>query len=161
MSFWDKLLELIKKLIEKETKPKPPAPQPEPPKPEEPDTPPQPKPMPNPETPEKYRRGFLWKPIGDGGRPLVVLLPSDFTFNTTKRMSILHKGAVVETSSRAHNGAVMPNGNREHYRFSKRGESYPSPMDVQIQTTSGVTWNWRVVNTAARNDSNITPTVIK
>lgn len=156
--FFKKLYELWKAYREEKNKPKP-EPVPEPtPEPVEPT----PGPMPDPNRPDAYRRGFLWKPVADGGRPLVVLIPSAFSHNTTKIAQLRKDGQVIE-SSRRHNNlrddGKFPNGNREHYRFRLQGEQYAGPVDVVVETTNGVRWVWTLGNTAARNDGNITPKV--
>jgi hypothetical protein len=159
MNWFEKLINSIKKRLNPKPKPEPVPPTPEPPKPEptKPD-PIAPSPMPNPDKPADYRRGFLWKPIGDGGRPAVCLLPSSFTNNTDKRMVMMRGGTVLETSSRAHGDGEQPNGNREHYRWRQQGQNYQGPIDVSVKTKDGVTWTWRVSNPAIRNDGVITPT---
>jgi hypothetical protein len=158
---WAKLIELIKAWLEsRKDKPKPEPVQPEPVNPEP--VQPVPSPLPDPSRPNAYRRGFLWKPVADGGRPLVVLIPAAFSHNTTKRMTLKEYNGEVEVSNRHGNlreDGKFPNGNREHYRFRRRGEQYRSPCEVSIQTTDGKTWTWRVDNVAGRNDGNITPTV--
>ena len=156
--FFRKLYDLWKAYRKEKDKPKP-EPVPEPaPEPVEPT----PGAMPDPNRPDAYRRGFLWKPKADGGRPLVVLIPSAFTHNTTKIALLRKDDQVIESSRR--NGSPddngqFPNGNREHYRFSMLGDRYPESTDVVIETTNGIRWVWTVGNTEARNDGNITPRV--
>ena len=159
--FFRKLYDLWKAYRQEKDKPDP-KPEPKPPEPKPEPVEPTPGAMPDPNRPDAYRRGFLWKPQADGGRPLVVLIPSAFTHNTTKVAQLRKDGQVIESSRR--NGSPddngqFPNGNREHYRFSKFGEHYAAPIDVVVETTNGIRWVWTVGNTAARNDGNITPKV--
>ena len=93
--------------------------------------------------------GFLWKPVAEHGPNLVVLLPSAFTHRTSKRADLLVNGKVIESSRRAHNDAEQPNGNREHYRFSKPGRAYPSGVQLRI-TAEGHTYTWTIPNPANR-----------
>jgi hypothetical protein len=137
-----------------------PDPQPEPPAPP---APPAPQPpsgaMPDASNPGAYRTGFLWKPVGDHDRPAVALLPAAFTHKTRKVMRMIRNGSVVETANRAHSDQVQPNGNREHYRFKRRGGEYAGPMTLQVETAGGNTWSWTVPKPAERYDNKITPEV--
>jgi hypothetical protein len=129
-------------------------PPPKPPEPPAPPPPPGPGTPPNPATPEKYKSGFLWKPIGDGGRPLVVLLPSAFTGHTGKKITMTDGSGANQVSKLS----GFHNGNREPYRFGRKGADYPGPAMVSV-AASGKIWSWVVPSTGARNDGKITPTV--
>jgi hypothetical protein len=162
MNWLQKLIETIKRLIAdwKPEKPEPtptPTPTPDPapaPQPDPPSPPPASNP-PDPSRPEKYKSGFLWKPIGDGNRPLVVLLPSAFTGHTGKRATLTESNGTAHVASIAGQPA---NGNREHYRYARPGGGYASPATISV-SASGKTWTWTIPNTSNRYDGNLTPGV--
>lgn len=160
MKWYDRLRAKIKTAIQR-LKDKLDPPEVEPPVTPEPSPEPTPAPgaLPDASKPANYRAGFLWKPVGDGGRPAVALLPSAFTHKTTKRMEMLRGGSVIETTTRAHNGDTMPNGNREHYRWKRQGNQYTGPIVLRVETLDGNKWSWTVPYPSDRYDGKITPTV--
>jgi hypothetical protein len=115
--------------------------------------------MPDAGRPGDYRAGFLWKPVGDHDRPAVALLPPAFTHRTKRVMQMVHDGALIETAARAHNYAVQPNGNREHYRWRMQGRHYRGPMRLAVVTLDGNEWSWTVLRPGERADGAIVPEV--
>ncbi len=69
---------------------------------------------------------ILWKPISEGDRRLVVLLPANYgtpeLFIQDKDGNILDKGRYTGRT----------NGNRPTYRFSKSGGQYPNPCYLEV-----------------------------
>ena len=133
----------------------------------EPDEPTQPgQPAPPPSTPSGLtgrERGFVWKPISEHGT-LVVLLPEPYTGKTDRRIALERNGSVIAESNRAHDTTPQPNGNREHYRFPRKGGYYPGPLTVRVNA-DGATWRWsipypvrRYDNLTASKDSDPAPT---
>ena len=159
MNWLEKIVAKIKEAIQR-LKDKIDPPEAEPPvTPADPPATPDPGAMPDASKPANYRVGFLWKPVGDGGRPAAALLPSSFTHKTTRKMEMLRGGSVIETSSRAHNTEVQPNGNREHYRWKRMGNQYTGPIVLRVETLDGNKWSWTVTYPTDRYDGKITPTV--
>ena len=121
----------------------------------EPDEPTQPdQPAPPPSTPSGLtgrERGFVWKPISEHGT-LVVLLPEPFTGKTERRIALERNGSVIAESNRAHNTTPQPNGNREHYRFPRKGGDYAGPLHVRVRA-DGATWRWSIPSPSSRYDN--------
>lgn len=90
--------------------------------------------------------GFLWKPVSDNDRKLVVLLPSSFA---NKVNSVTVNGERGRFSS-------IANGGRPHYRFSKPGSGYGRSATVVVNSRFGK-YVYRISNTSTRQ-SNIRPT---
>ena len=97
------------------------------------------------------QRGFVWKPVSDHGK-LVVLLPVEFTHKTSRRLLLRAADGHEQWSNRAHNDKVQPNGNREHYRFNRKGGNYRGPVTLAIEA-EGVTWQWNIPDPARRYDN--------
>ena len=71
-------------------------------------------------------KAILWKPIADSGGKLVVLLPADMG---TPSVSVTKlDGIPIENG----NFAYLSNPNRATYRFTKRGEDYPTPCLLKV-----------------------------
>ena len=88
--------------------------------------------------------GFLWKPVGENSKKLVVLLPSAFTDLTKKKLTVN-----TETSSLA----TVANGGREHYRYGKPGSGYPSGTTCEIETIDGRKWQWNIASPSKRTEN--------
>jgi hypothetical protein len=73
-------------------------------------------------------------------------------------MTLSHGGTVIEAANRAHDDKVQPNGNREHYRFKKRGSQYPAGVLASV-VCDGHEWTWKVTTPGQR--SSAVPTVRK
>lgn len=81
---------------------------------------------------------FLWKPVSDNGKKLVVLLPA-----------ALGKAEKVTANGRSLAFSAMGNGNRAHYRGDAQGAAYGSPANVVATFPGGRTESW-VVPTAGK-----------
>lgn len=89
--------------------------------------------------------GFLFKPVSDSNGNLVVLLPSSMTGSITKL--VLKEGdTVLEEGA---DGGVG-NGDRQHYRFSKPGASYPAGLIIEATLADGTTKTWTIDDTSER-----------
>ena len=100
--------------------------------------------------------GFVWKPVSEHGR-LVVLLPTEFTHKTSRRMLLRAADGHEQWSNRAHDSATQPNGNREHYRFRRQGGNYAGPVTLSIEA-EGIDWYWTIPDPARRYD-NLLPSI--
>ena len=91
--------------------------------------------------------GFLWKPVADHGKKLVVLLPPQYTARPVTAVYITTaSGDFVE-------GGVFSsigNGNRRHYRFTKQGREYGGYVRVVAEITEAGTVHWVIPNGANR-----------
>ena len=85
---------------------------------------------------------FLWKPVSDTTRNLVVLLPAELNGDVE---SVTANGQSLRYASQA-------NGNRSHWRGDKPGGSYGSPAIVQAKMKDGSTKTWSVPNAGQRSD---------
>lgn len=90
-------------------------------------------------------RGFLWKPVSDE-KKLVVLLPAAFAGKTSTAGSLHYGGSQLEPAR--YTGVA--NGGREHYRFSKPGAAYPAGVEFKITDVSGASWAWTITKPGAR-----------
>lgn len=152
-AWWDSILDAIAAWVGN-IWPLPPQPDPEPPQPEpEPNPDPPSGGAPNPDKPGDYRAGFLWKPVSENRDKLVVLIPKAFTGHSRKD-GLLYSSSGIERGS--YSGVA--NGDREHYRFSKAGGSYPSEVEFRVSCGQHL-WCWRIPRPAERYDGKITPTV--
>lgn len=154
-----KLYELYREWRESRKEPEP-QPEPEPEPEPAPKPPPPPAAMPDAAKPETQRRGFVWEPVSDDGRA-AVLLPPDFTDNTTQVVQLLRAGSVIEEAAieqNRTNEGFYPNNHRELYRFNQRGGYYVPPIEIVAQTKNGAKWSWEVSDTNARIENSITPT---
>lgn len=96
--------------------------------------------------------GFLWKPLSDHGRSLVVLLASSYNNRAT---SVEVHGATPPTeTSLLETGtfAGIGNGNRSHYRFSRQGGSYGPNLSLVVRTVEGQITYFVIPNGAHRID---------
>lgn len=159
MNWLEKIVAKIKEAIQR-LKDKIDPPEVEPPvTPADPPATPDPGAMPDASNPGAYRAGFLWKPESESNGRLAVLIPSAFTHRTNKLGELVHGGQVIENTTRAHNDAVQPNGNREHYRFDRAGGQYPANVQFSITTLDGAKWYWLIPSPSQRYDGKIAPTV--
>jgi hypothetical protein len=93
------------------------------------------------------RSGFVWKPISESNRKLVVLLPRSY------RRQVQSVGIYSSTGNLIESGRFAGdthNGNRPHYRFSKSGAGYGSEIYVVATLNSGGKVHWRIPNGARR-----------
>ncbi|HMO99349.1 MAG TPA: hypothetical protein PKE26_09595 [Kiritimatiellia bacterium] len=90
--------------------------------------------------------GFLWKPVSESNRKLVVLLPARYTRQVSGVFISTSAGRPIERGS--YTG--VHNGGREHYRFSKPGSGYGGNVYVVADLKAGGSVHWVVPNGAAR-----------
>lgn len=91
--------------------------------------------------------GFVWKPISENDRRLVVLLPSSY------RRQVQSVGVYSASGSLLESGRFsgdVHNGNRPHYRFSKPGAGYGTNIYVVATLNSGAKVHWHIPNGARR-----------
>ncbi len=90
---------------------------------------------------------FLWKPVADKDGKLAILLPSRLT-GKIKSVEILSPDKTKILAKGKYSG--VGNGDREHFRFSKAGSSYPDNAIVLITMKDGKTYNVKVKETSDR-----------
>lgn len=90
--------------------------------------------------------GFLWKPVSESTRKLVVLLPPQYTGHVRGVYIANSKRAAMETG--AYTG--VHNGGREHFRFSKPGAGYGSGIYAVAVLKAGGSIHWPIPNGSAR-----------
>jgi hypothetical protein len=90
--------------------------------------------------------GFLWKPVGENSRKLVILLPPQYTGQVSGVYVANSKGGAIEAGSYTGVG----NGNRTHWRFSKPGSGYGQNILAVANLKSGGAVHWPIPNGASR-----------
>jgi hypothetical protein len=93
--------------------------------------------------------GFLFKPVSESNKKLVVLLPSALGGMVQGLSLIGPNGEVLETGKYSGNG----NGGRDHFRFSKPGGSYPDGVVVQATLNSGELVRYVIPDTSKRTEN--------
>jgi hypothetical protein len=91
--------------------------------------------------------GFLWKPVSDKNGDLVVLLPKKLT-GKVEEVRILSPDGKRTLGKGKYSG--IGNGDREHFRFSKPGSSYPDGAIVYIKLDHGTTRHVKIGDTSRR-----------
>ena len=86
--------------------------------------------------PQGISGGFLWKPVSESDGKLVVLLPTSLTGKVLGVRVLDSDGKSVLATGRF---SSVANGNREHFRFSKPGDSFPAGAIVEIELKDGTT----------------------
>lgn len=96
--------------------------------------------------------GFLWKPVSDSNRRLVVLLPS--SFNATAGRVEIHRESPPNEGSFVEIGAFagFGNGNRSHWRFTQPGGAYGPNVYVIVFTHTGEVFSYLIANGQHRID---------
>lgn len=89
---------------------------------------------------------FLWKPVSDSDGKLAVLLPSSLTGDVSKVTIEAPDGKVIGQGRFSGVG----NGEREHYRFSQAGGSYPDGSRVLIYFKDGSVKEVEIKETSSR-----------
>jgi hypothetical protein len=102
---------------------------------------PTPSPTPTPDVPASNT--FLWKPVADNGGKLVILLPANINATTC---TVNGEGPAAYTG--------RGNGNRQHFRFRKKGADYGANVQVIATLSGGGTRAWTVPNGGTRWSSN-------
>ncbi len=93
--------------------------------------------------------GFIWKPVSEGDRKLVVLLPQLYRRKVNGAWIARADGSVVE-QGRFDNDTH--NGYRPHYRFSKPGAHYGRDLFLVTRLIAGGVHFWPIPNGASRYD---------
>jgi hypothetical protein len=91
--------------------------------------------------------GFLWKPVSDKNGDLVVLLPKQLT-GRVQEVRVLSADGKKSLGKGKYSG--IGNGDREHFRFSKSGGSYPDGAIVLIKLEDGSTRHVKISDTSKR-----------
>lgn len=91
--------------------------------------------------------GFLWKPISDSDRRLAVLLPENVSGKVRTVRILSPDGESLLATGRF---TGIGNGDREHYRFSKPGSSFPNGAIVEVLMQDGSTRRVLIEKTALR-----------
>jgi hypothetical protein len=89
---------------------------------------------------------FLFKPVSDTTSNLVVLTPSSKTGSVSSVLLKDAAGALLEQGSFSGVG----NGNREHFRFSKPGASYPANLQIETLFKDGTSENISISDPSQR-----------
>lgn len=90
---------------------------------------------------------FLWKPVSDKDGKLAILLPSSYT-GKVKSVKIMNAKGSRTLQKGTYSG--VGNGDREHFRFSKPGSSFPDGAIVLITMKDGSTRHITIKDTAKR-----------
>lgn len=93
--------------------------------------------------------GFLFKPVSESDKKLVVLLPPRLSGMVQGLTLIGPNGEVLESGRYAGNG----NGGREHFRFNKPGAQYPDGLTVQAKLTNGEIVRYVIRETSQRTEN--------
>lgn len=124
---------------------------------EEPDIP-APVPLPAPVEPQPVEEdtqppdsGFLWKPISDGDGKLAVITPHQFEFSDVfvEWQKPKRQGTSLEKGRYIGRG----NGNRQAFRFTKRGRAYPNAK--VICTGVGVRKEFDIPDSSKRYETRV------
>lgn len=102
--------------------------------------------------PSDGAEGFLWKPVSDSNRRLVVLLPS--SFNATATTVEIHRESPPSETSFVERGnfSAFGNGNRSHWRFTQPGAAYGPNVYVIVFTNTGELFSYFIANGNQRID---------
>jgi hypothetical protein len=93
--------------------------------------------------------GFLFKPVSESDKKLVVLLPPRLA-GLVKGLSLIGpNGEVIETGRYSGNG----NEGRDHYRFSRAGSQYPDGVIVQATLATGELVRYTIRETSQRTEN--------
>lgn len=91
--------------------------------------------------------GFLWKPVGDHSRTLVVLLPPQYSRRQVGAVYITKAGGEFVEGG-IYTGVA--NGGRRHYRFTQQGRHYGGDVRVVAEIIDTDTVHWVIPNGAGR-----------
>lgn len=84
--------------------------------------------------------GFLWKPVSESTRKLVVLLPPQYTGRVSSQYVTDGGGTLLDQG--AYGG--VHNGGREHFRYPKPGAAYGNGVYAVAELKDGTTVNWLI-----------------
>lgn len=97
--------------------------------------------------------GYVWKPISEGDRNLVVLFPNSYKGKVNG--GDIHSGLPPTDDNLVEKGRFSGdthNGNRPHYRYSKPGSHYGKNLYSVAKLTAGGYKSWSIPNGANRYD---------
>ncbi|MCB0310260.1 MAG: hypothetical protein KDD42_03435 [Bdellovibrionales bacterium] len=94
----------------------------------------------------KKHGDFLWKPESSSDGNLVILAPSRLTGRVKGVRVLGPNGKVLARGS----FSGVANGDREHFRFNKGGDSFPPGSVVEIQLKGGGTRTVEIKNPSQR-----------
>jgi hypothetical protein len=92
--------------------------------------------------------GFLFKPISENDKKLVVLLPAILTGDISKVLLKDKDGNEVESGRMT----SVANGGREHFRFNKPGADYPKDLTVEVTMKDGSIKTYKIPDPSQRYD---------
>ncbi len=97
--------------------------------------------------------GFLWKPVSESDKKLVVLLPEALrgVVSRVEIHSSLPPSDVTKLGEGRFAGDTM-NGNRPHFRFDKPGSAYGKDVHVVAYKEDGTMLSWNIKDGGSRND---------
>jgi hypothetical protein len=97
--------------------------------------------------------GFLWKPVSESDKKLVVLLPEALRgmINRVEIHSSLPPSEATKLADGRFAGDNM-NGNRPHFRFERPGSTYGNNVHVVAYHNDGSMLTWDIKNGGSRND---------
>lgn len=90
---------------------------------------------------------FLWKPVSDKDGKLAVLLPKQYTGKVASVKIISSKDGSTLAKGKY---SGVGNGDREHFRFSKSGGSFPDGSIVHVTLKDGQKLEVKIKDTAKR-----------
>lgn len=96
--------------------------------------------------PQGQGGGFIWKPIGENTKKLVILLPPQYTGHVRGVYIANANRVAMETG----NPTGVGNGGREHFRFSKPGSGYGSGVYAVAVLKAGGSIHWPIPNGSSR-----------
>lgn len=91
--------------------------------------------------------GFLWKPVSDSDGKLVILLPTTMKGRVRSVRILSPNGAEVIARGRSTGYA---NGDRQHFRFTKKGAHFPDGALVSIVGFGGTERRLKIPDTGRR-----------
>lgn len=97
--------------------------------------------------------GYVWKPISESDRKLVVLFPNKYKGNLDG--GDIHSGLPPTDANLVEKGRFVgdvKNGNRAHYRYSKPGSGYGKNLYSVAKLKDGTYKSWSIPNGATRYD---------
>ncbi|MBX7143449.1 MAG: hypothetical protein K1X79_03285 [Oligoflexia bacterium] len=95
---------------------------------------------------------FLWKPVGENSKRLVVLLPNAYTSYIDEVVLRKADGAFIEKASISFQSLAENPKSRTFARFSKPGRKYPDGLSVVAHHKYGCFLNWVIPETSERQD---------
>lgn len=93
---------------------------------------------------------FLWKPVSDSDRKLVVLAPSNLSGKINTVQLLGQGGNVIESGRYTSMANPDAGGPRSHFRFNQPGGAYGQNVTVRFTLDSGENVDYNIANTNAR-----------